>query len=264
MKSNSTKEKNMKGNIMRKKILTILIVVTVWGICGCGNEAKSEADTAQTTEGDSGTGTENLQDVEDAIVDDDSQNEDDLQTDGDNQEADDTQVVTGDTDTSSNDESEITETPFEETDVPVIEITSADLHDGVWDSVITNTKNGLNVSPQLSFEPVDGAESYMIYMVDNTATYWLHWISNNVTETDLEQGWAGQDEYVGPYPPDGTHEYEIYVIALKQPVSEVYGQFDKANIFFEDNKYNCNKTDDGQPGNILAIGRLVGTYTAGE
>ena len=257
MKSNSTKEKNMKGNIMRKKILTILIVVMVWGICGCGNAPKSETDTAQTTENNNGTDTENSQDVEDAIVDDDSQNADDLQTDGDNREAD-------DTDTSSDNDNEIEETPFQETDVPVIEVTSSDLHDGVWDSVITNTKNGLNVSPQLSFEPVDGAESYVIYMVDNTATYWLHWISNNVTETDLEQGWAGQDEYVGPYPPDGTHEYEIDVIALKQPVSEVYGQFDKANIFFEDNKYNCNKTDDGQAGNILAIGRLAGTYTAGE
>lgn len=157
---------------------------------------------------------------------------------------------------------EVSET--EATQTKSIEITSADLHDGVWDTVITKTKNGSNVSPQLSWEAVDGASSYVIYMVDNTAAGWLHWISNDVTGTELPQGWAGENEYVGPYPPGGTHEYEIYVIALKEPVSEVFGKLDNSNATFYENRYRCDMTDEGEAGNILAIGTLAGTYTAGE
>ena len=153
---------------------------------------------------------------------------------------------------------------FNVSDVETIELTSKDLHDGVWDTVITNTNAGSNVSPQLSWEDVEGADSYVIYMVDNSANSWLHWISKGVKETELEQGWADTKEYKGPYPSDGTHEYEIYVIALKNPVSELYGTFDKGNMTFEKNKYNCDITDDGESGNILAVGTLTGTYTAGE
>lgn len=161
-------------------------------------------------------------------------------------------------------ETEVSTEMFNVSDVETTELTSKDLHDGVWDTVITNTNAGSNVSPQLSWEEVEGADSYVIYMVDNSANSWLHWISKDVKETELEQGWADTKEYKGPYPPDGTHEYEIYVIALKNPVSEVYGTFDKGNMTFEKNKYNCDITDDGESGNILAVGTLTGTYTAGE
>ena len=80
------------------------------------------------------------------------------------------------------------ENPFG-VDIPVLNgketfaLSSGDLHDGVWDTVITNTVNGENVSPQLSWEPVDGAECYAIYMVDTSANCWIHWKSGGVTET---------------------------------------------------------------------------------
>lgn len=45
------------------------------------------------------------------------------------------------------------------------EVTSEDLIDGVWSDVISKDC-GDNVSPQLSWEAVDGAELYIIYMVD--------------------------------------------------------------------------------------------------
>ena len=38
-------------------------------------------------------------------------------------------------------------------------VTSEDIHDGVWDDVISNTNAGSNKSPQLSWEPVEGAET---------------------------------------------------------------------------------------------------------
>lgn len=37
-----------------------------------------------------------------------------------------------------------------------ITITSTDLIDGVWNEEITNTKYGSNVSPQLSWNAIDG------------------------------------------------------------------------------------------------------------
>ena len=145
-------------------------------------------------------------------------------------------------------------------DVRRFDVTSDDLHDGVWDTIITNTEYGENVSPSLSWDPVEGAGSYVIYMVDPTARNWMHWKSNDVNDTDLEQGWASDDEYVGPYPPSGTHDYEIYVIAVKEGLDTIGGDFDAANIGFED----VLKALNVPAGNILAYGHIVGTYTHGD
>ena len=60
------------------------------------------------------------------------------------------------------------------------ELTSEDLHNGVWDNVISNTLAGENVSPQLSWEPVDDALFYVVYMVDMTANYWIHWAYRSI------------------------------------------------------------------------------------
>ncbi len=139
------------------------------------------------------------------------------------------------------------------------EVTSEDLHDGVWDTIITNTKNGSNVSPQLSWEPVEGAAAYVVYMVDTSATNWMHWRSGNITETSLEQGSASEREYVGPYPPSGTHTYEIWVYALETPVEKVPGKFNQANGLFDDYRNQINETS-----KILATGHLSGTYTYGD
>ena len=70
------------------------------------------------------------------------------------------------------------------------ELTSEDLQGGVWADVISNTNKGENVSPQLSWAPVEGASSYVIIMVDTSVKSWVHWISDNVTETELPGGWA--------------------------------------------------------------------------
>ena len=139
------------------------------------------------------------------------------------------------------------------------EVTSEDLRDGVWDTIITNTKNGSNVSPQLSWEPVEGAAAYVVYMVDTSATNWMHWRSGNITETSLEQGSASEREYVGPYPPSGTHTYEIWVYALESPVEKVPGKFNQANGLFDDYRNQINETS-----KILAVGHLSGTYTYGD
>ena len=144
--------------------------------------------------------------------------------------------------------------------LPAIALTSEDLHDGVWDTDITKTEKGSNRSPQLSWQPVEGAACYAVYMVDTSANYWLHWKSGNVTETELAAGAAPDTEYVGPYPPSGTHNYEIRVYALKEAVTESRSRFDSSNAGFDNMAAALDKTGSGE-GNVLAYGTLTGTYT---
>ena len=115
-------------------------------------------------------------------------------------------------------------------------MTSTSLNNGVWNDVISYTDKGSNKSPQLQWNAVDGAELYVIIMDDLDAWDIIHWKSDNVTETSLEEGWAPESEYVGPNPPSGsTHTYEVYVVALKAPVERVKGAFNVSNPNFEEN-----------------------------
>ena len=141
------------------------------------------------------------------------------------------------------------------------ELSSEDLHDGVWDTVITKTANGENRSPQLSWKPVDGASCYAVFMIDTSAGNWLHWKSVTDSETVLPAGWAPQSEYVGPYPPSGTHDYEIYVLALKEKPERIKGSFDNSNP----KMLEYAKDIDGEnEDNIISYGHLMGTYTHGD
>lgn len=149
---------------------------------------------------------------------------------------------------------------FDPESLPAITLTSEDLHDGVWDADITNTSKGSNRSPQLAWEPVAGASCYAVYMVDTTAGYWLHWKSLNISETSLAAGAASGTEYVGPYPPSGTHEYEIRVYALKEAAEEDQSRFDSGNSKFEQVIAELDQNSSGA-GNVLAYGTLSGTYT---
>ena len=144
--------------------------------------------------------------------------------------------------------------------LPAIALTSEDLHDGVWDTDITKTEKGSNRSPQLSWQPVEGAACYAVYMVDITVTNWLHWKSGNVAETTLPAGWAPETEYVGPYPPSGTHDYEIRVFALKEAVTEEKSKFDNSNYGFEKITAALDQGSSGS-GNVLAYGTLTGSFT---
>lgn len=152
-----------------------------------------------------------------------------------------------------------------ESNIATFEVTSESLKDGVWDTVITNTANGKNQSPQLSWEAVEGAESYSIYMVDTSASNWSHWRSADVTETNLAQGWATEKEYVGPYPPSGTHDYEIYVFALKeQPSAKPTVMFNSGNSAFFKDIMALDKSESSESGNIISYGHIKGTYTHGD
>ncbi len=89
-------------------------------------------------------------------------------------------------------------------------VTSENLNNGKWDEIISNTRLGENLSPQLSWSSVNGAGCYAVIMIDPDGNNWLHWIETDITDNELPQGFSSEDKYVGPYPPSGTHRYQVY------------------------------------------------------
>lgn len=141
-------------------------------------------------------------------------------------------------------------------------VTSDNLKNGQWDEIIASTDEGENHSPQLSWEPVEGATSYMVYMVDTSMLNWIHWKSCDITETTLPEGWADKSEYVGPWPPEGgSHTYEIYVLALKNPVERMKGSLNSQNPKFDAFIASADTDANGNTGNIAGAAHIVGTYT---
>jgi len=146
---------------------------------------------------------------------------------------------------------------------PGFAVTSESLHDGFWDGITSNTDEGENKSPQLSWEPVEGATTYAIYMIDLNTYYFIHWKSSDITETDLPEGWASSEDFVGPWPPSGTtHNYMVYVFALKAPVERMKGTVNTMSEKVPDFMNELDTDKDGNSGNIIAVGRISGKYTA--
>lgn len=146
---------------------------------------------------------------------------------------------------------------------PAFAVTSESLEGNIWIEACSNTESGENASPELSWEPIDGATVYVIYMVDINANNFLHWKSADVTETNLPQGWAPSSDYVGPYPPSGqTHQYNIYVFALRAPVERVKGSINTPAAKIQEFMDSLDTDAEGNTGNIVAVGRITGNYTA--
>lgn len=142
------------------------------------------------------------------------------------------------------------------------ELNSENISRGVWDDVISDTLKGENKSPQLSWEPVEGAEVYGIYMIDTNMKYFIHWKSYEVTETSLPLGWASAADYVGPYPPSGgTHTYDVYVIAMRKPVERMKGSINSNSPKAPEFISALDTDAEGNTGNIIACGRISGTFT---
>ena len=233
-----------------KKLALILSLLIVVSCVGCGS---SDASTKSDTPDSSDTGSTEAAASEDsdtgsaeATVSDESSSDESA---ADDSSAEDTSATASQYNTFIN-------------DYTSFEVTSTNLNNGVWDDVISYTDKGSNKSPQLQWNAVDGAALYVIIMDDPDAGHWRHWKSDNVTETSLAEGWAPSSDYVGPYPPSGaTHTYEIYVVALKAPVERVKGSLNVQNQKFEENFKALDIDAEGNSGNIIAVGRLSGTFS---
>ena len=143
-----------------------------------------------------------------------------------------------------------------------LNLSSDDLSDGVWNSVIASNGSGQNLSPELSFDAVEGAEEYAVVMIDPDGNNWLHWIASGIKSTHLSQG-ENPGSYKGPYPPSGTHTYEVTVYALKAAPDALPGTFDAAGNSPED-LFAGMDTAGGSRGNVIVSETISGTYTAGN
>ena len=150
--------------------------------------------------------------------------------------------------------------------VELAPVSSSLTQDGKWLTVINETyanPSGLNESPALRFNEIPGAGFYAIYMIDVSASNWVHWIARNVTVTELAQGAVLDDsDYVGPYPPSGIHTYEIHIYALAVEPVEYPGTVNGTLSSIEEVESALDSVGGGT-GNILASAVLSGTVEAG-
>jgi phosphatidylethanolamine-binding protein (PEBP) family uncharacterized protein len=147
--------------------------------------------------------------------------------------------------------------------VPTITVTSSSINSNGRLLTTTAFAGGSNQSPQLSWNAVSGAACYAIFMVDETAGYWLHWRATNVNKTSLTQGESiSGAQYKGPYPPHTyDHNYRIEVFALKQAPETAIGNFDSENNYT--NMVNqLNAVGGGN--NIVGRGHIIGKYKQGD
>ena len=94
-------------------------------------------------------------------------------------------------------------------------------------------------------------------MIDPDGNNWLHWIETDIKQNDIPTGYSSNDKYIGPYPPEGTHHYIVYVYALKEPRNVTSARFDQGsnNIYLIQDELMEDE-------NCLGYGMIEGTYTA--
>ncbi len=146
-------------------------------------------------------------------------------------------------------------------DIATFNSSSSNLKDGVWDVKITNTEKGDNLSPELTWDEVEGASEYVVIMIDGA---WLHMDvftkKTSLEEGEIERGERG-NQYVGPYPSSGTHTYSIFIFALKNEMGKVTLAFDAGGNSIDQIYNGLNEDVDGNLGNVIAYSRLDGNYT---
>ena len=137
-------------------------------------------------------------------------------------------------------------------------ITSEDIKDGRWvDSVACNSV-GKNESPQLKWDPVEGAGGYVIYMLDTTVGNEIQWKTTAETN-ELPHGKDNKRvNYFGPHP-DGLNDYQVLVYAVKKVPDKIPGVIHTSQLFFEKFEEKIDDVGEG-PGNIIAKGVLEASY----
>ena len=133
------------------------------------------------------------------------------------------------------------------------EVTSESIFYGEWIKE-TGGING-NISPELSWDKVDGATTYAIMMIDvDQGNYLLH--AYGASETNhLDFGALNEDEFYGPQP-RVPHNYRVYVFALKNAIDpglKILNQLIDAETFYE----KLNKDD---PDNVISYGQVTASY----
>ncbi|MBQ6662840.1 MAG: hypothetical protein IJM69_04805 [Firmicutes bacterium] len=151
---------------------------------------------------------------------------------------------------------------IERIDWPEFTITSEDLSaDGSWDVSVTQFEEGQNLSPQLAWEPVEGASEYAVFMFCPSLANSMYMREMNVTEPFLEKGAC--EEYSGMSHRYGTRRFDVYVYALKAAPDTTPGTFGDINTYMSVIERELD-TSGGERGNILARGVLSGRCAGSE
>ena len=116
--------------------------------------------------------------------------------------------------------------------------------------------NGQNVVPGITWTKVDGANAYALYILDESASNWMH-MKAICKDTTINEGGQLQGQYKGPYPPSGNHAYVIYVLALDSAPSSLPGNFDSTNQSIDTLKTQISA-------NILGQGKVSVNYANGD
>lgn len=133
-----------------------------------------------------------------------------------------------------------------------LNIRSKEIRDGILDNKFGGYGSSPKVSFDLEWDKVEGAKSYALLMIDYDAVHvvgfpFIHWVVGNIYENKLaldathlnkdiiqgqnsitKIGWLNTRDihdikepeilenanYTGPRPPDKTHTYTIYLMAL--------------------------------------------------
>ncbi len=135
------------------------------------------------------------------------------------------------------------------------EVTSEDLHGIYWDVSISHDK-GDDLSPRLSWEPVEGASCYAVYMIDPDGHDWIH-MKTLTTQTTLDKG--AVEDYIGPYPPSGVHTYNVYVFALRED-NGLPKTLNAASSGIDEITSILNTGSNSDIGNVIAWGGVAGKY----
>ena len=150
-----------------------------------------------------------------------------------------------------------------------IEVRSNDFEDGGMMSD-ANAARGENLSPQLSWDRIDGVGSWVIIADDPDAPNgtFVHWVLFDLPsdKTSLPSGVSGTGNkltagtegknskgtigYTGPNPPSGTHRYFFKVYGLDSALDLNEGAT-KEQVLAEMDKYNK-----------IAEGQIMGRYNA--
>ena len=135
------------------------------------------------------------------------------------------------------------------------EATSSDLNGIYWDVSISHDK-GDDLSPQLSWEPVEGATCYAVYMIDPDGHEWIH-MKTLTTETSLDKG--AVEDYIGPYPPSGVHTYNVYIFALREE-KKLPAILNGPSNGINEITSILNTGSNSDIGNVIAWGGVAGKY----
>ncbi len=131
------------------------------------------------------------------------------------------------------------------------EVTSESIFYGEWIKEIGN-ENG-NVSPELSWDKVDGASTYAIMILDlDAGDYLLH--GCGICDTNhIDIG--ALDNFVG-FRPQSPHYYTAYVFALKNAVDL---NLSAGGNMLDDEKFFELLTKDN-PDNVISYGKITASY----